>query len=149
MRTDPDPESRASTSRLGDLYAHSCIIHRQHVVLAVSERTLLPVVLPATPSSSIVPRLLDATCAMLRAIHVAESAVALERTEMAEVSVARTQNRSVLGSVNDLVRFLDAYLDGRSHHDAAMHLAEVPFRSLGWSTPRRLTAELFSAPKLP
>ena len=64
----PDEASPAVPStRLGDWYAH-LLFTRPQIVLCVSERTLLPVLIPAADAASLVPRLRDAVGTMLRAL---------------------------------------------------------------------------------
>lgn len=144
LRVEADSDLPASTGPLGDWYANYVILHRQHLVLAVSEKTLLPVVLPAAPLSTLVPRLVDSIVEMLRAVGVTEEQVEAERVEMKNVTLARTASRSVLGSMNDFTAMLDPHLEGRTPLQAALMLAESPCKPIGWANPGKRTREVFS-----
>jgi hypothetical protein len=135
MKASADPEPPVSTGRLGDWYAHYVTVHRQHVVLAVSERTLLPVVLPAAPISTLIPRLAESVADVLHALGIPDVEVEGEMKEMRDVTLGKTENRSVVGSTNDFVRLLDPYLDDRTPMEAALKLAEVPCKPIGWANP--------------
>src|SRR5262249_43825383 len=74
--TEGAPSTPPSTN-LGDWYAH-LLFTRPQVVLCVSERTLLPVLIPARDGSLLVRRLREAVRQMLRALRVPEVAVAAE-----------------------------------------------------------------------
>jgi hypothetical protein len=50
--------------------------------------------------------------------------------------------------MNDFVRMLDAFLDGRPLVEVALQLAEAPCGPLGMECPRRATLALFTAPSL-
>ena len=58
LKANPRTEPDAPSAKLGDWYAQVTALHRRHVVLAVSERTLLPVLLPLAPSATLIPRFL-------------------------------------------------------------------------------------------
>jgi hypothetical protein len=57
MKVAPLVACPEPTTHLGDWYANLIHVGRQQLVLAVSEKTLLPVVVPAAPNSTLVPRL--------------------------------------------------------------------------------------------
>jgi hypothetical protein len=63
--------SAPPSTRLGDWYAH-LLFTRPQLVLCVSDRTLLPVLVPARESRLLVPRLREAVAQMLGALGVAE-----------------------------------------------------------------------------
>jgi hypothetical protein len=87
----------APTTRLGDWYANLVHVGRMQLVLAVSDRTFLPLVLPAAPSAALVPRLCAGIEEMLRALGIAELDVEKERAAMHDVVYAKTANRQVTG----------------------------------------------------
>jgi hypothetical protein len=137
-----------STTRLGDWYANVIVIRRQHIVLAVSGVTLLPVLVPAAPYKTMIPRIAEAAGQVLRALTIAEDKVAAEEKAMREAIMATTNNRRVLGSMNDFANMLEAYLDDRSLTEVALHLAESPCSPIGMKSPRDATLALFSTPTL-
>lgn len=138
----------SSTTKLGDWTANIVIIHRQHLVLAVSNVTLLPVLLPIAPSKTLIPRLTDAVGSVLRVLGIDQQRIVSELAAMGHCIVTGTNDRRVLGSMNDFVRMLDAYLDGRPLVEVALCLAEAPCSPLGMASPRRTTTALFTAPAL-
>jgi hypothetical protein len=75
------------TTRFGDWYANLLFRPGGQVVLFVNERSLLPVLVPATPSSSLVSRFLEATVDVLRRRGVSAAAIKAERREMGEVRI--------------------------------------------------------------
>jgi hypothetical protein len=141
-------EPPKSTTRLGDWYANVLVIRRQHVVLAVSGVTLLPVLVLAAPYKTMVPRIAEAAGQVLRALKIAEDKIAAEEEAMREAIMTTTNDRRVLGSMNDFANMLDAYLDDRSLTEVALHLSDSPCSPLGMNNPREATLALFSAPGL-
>ena len=141
-------EPPKSTTRLGDWFANVIVVHRQHVVLAVSGVTLLPVLVPAAPYKTMIPRIAEAAGQILRALKIGEDKVAAEEETMRDAVMATTNNRRVLGSMNDFANMLDAYLDDRSLTEVALHLSDSPCSPLGMNNPREATLALFSAPGL-
>jgi hypothetical protein len=57
--------------------------------------------------------------------------------------VAPTNDRRVLGSINDFDRMLEAYLDGRPLVEVALHLSEAPCGPIAMESPGRATIALF------
>ena len=66
------------STKLGDWYAH-LLFSRPRVVLCVSERTLLPVLIPARDARLLVQRLRDVVGQMLVELGIADAAVESER----------------------------------------------------------------------
>jgi hypothetical protein len=122
---------------LGDWYANL-------LVLCVSERTLLPVLVPAKDIAGLPTRLAIAVGDMLRAIGVPETEVIRELRQMVDWRIAKTASRQVLGSMNDFAWM--AEVDPRetmSLLDRALLLAESPCKPIGMQDPRRATVALF------
>jgi hypothetical protein len=136
----------SSTTRLGDWTANFVIVNRQHLVLAVSNVTLLPVLLPLSPAKTLIARLTDAVGGVLGALGIDSKKIAAELAAMSECTVTGTNDRRVLGSMNDFVRMLD--LDGRPLVELALQLAEAPCGPLEMEAPRRATLALFGTPAL-
>src|SRR4051812_33902455 len=105
VTTDPT----ASTALLGDWYANMLFSRPQQLVLCVSERALLPIVLPAKQLQSLVPRLALAVGEVLLQLGVNPTLVQTEQNEMRSFAYGRTQNRRVLGSLNDFIFMLAHY----------------------------------------
>jgi hypothetical protein len=145
MKASPNAEPSSPSSRLGDWYAHTFIIRRTHYVLAVSERTLLPVVISASPIKMLVPRFLDGACDVMRAIGVQEDQLTRERGGMDDVAIGRTENRQVLGTINDFGRMLEVYLEGDTCIGASLRLAEAPCGPIQMESPRERTLHLLGS----
>ncbi len=136
----------APSTRLGDWYANLLFTRPAQLVLCVSERTLLPVLVPARELDTLLPRFGRAVCDVLHAIGVPEQAVRDEERLMADVAIGKTTSRRVLGSMNDFARIVDVFLEGStSLLDISLRLAETPCSPLEMDSPRRRTVALFSA----
>jgi hypothetical protein len=149
-RTVPLPEQKEleSTTKLGDWTANVLITRQQHVVLAVSNVTLLPVLLPISPASTVLARIPAAIADVLRALGLAERKVAAEVRAMSAYAVTVTNDRRVLGSMNDFGRMIDSYLDHRSFVEVALLLAQAPCSPIGMASPRDATMARFAAREL-
>ncbi len=145
LKMAPQERPPASTTRLGDWYVNLLGAPSSQFILCVSERTLLPVILPAEDGASLSLRLALALGEVLREIGVSEDMTAAELGQMTEVSVAKTANRRVLGSMSDFAYLLDAYKQGgRSLLDVSLRLAEAPCGLIGMESPKHATLELFA-----
>ena len=106
MAHDAEP-----TTLLGDWYANLVHIGRLQLVLAVSERTLLPVVVSAAPMSTLVPRLRTGIGDMLDVLCIPKKEVDDEIGKMAQVAVGRTANRQVTGILVEFGQALEFYVE--------------------------------------
>jgi hypothetical protein len=75
MKAAPGESPPSSTGRLGDWYASLLVVHSAHLVLCLSERTLLPVIVPAKDIATLPTRLPLAVGEILQAIGVAEAGI--------------------------------------------------------------------------
>ena len=140
-----DRDLPESTTRMGDWTANLVIIGRQRLLLAVNNGTLLPVLLPLAPSKTFLPRFTEAVGEMLMALGIGRQKVMAEMSAMSEAILAGTNDRRVLGTMNDFGRMLDFYLDARPLVEVALHLAEAPCGPLKMGKPRDAARELFAA----
>jgi hypothetical protein len=124
--TSQDATPSRSTTALGDWTANMVILNRQQLVVAVSGRTLLPVILPLAPAKTLPARFPAAVGDVLLRLMFDPMLVAAEMSAMAECFVDRTNDRRVLGSLNEFIFMLEWYLDGRPLVDVALHLAKTP-----------------------
>ena len=144
LKTPLEQNPPASTGQLGDCYANLLIIQRQHLLLLVSERTLLPVLIPAKDLASFPERLPAAFAEILGSIGIPDGKIQTEMFGMAAWSFAKTANRQVLGSMNDFANMLEAYMDdGAPLQQQALRLARCPCGPLGMDNPISATATLF------
>ena len=95
-----------STTRLGDWYAIDLSLGRHRLVVSVSELSRLAVVMNAAPYASIPERLPAAVSKVLHHIGAAPQVIEREIAEMGTIAVAKTRNRSVVGTMNEYVHYL-------------------------------------------
>lgn len=138
-------EPTPSTTRLGDWTANLFIIRRQQIVLAVNNTTLFPVLLPLAPNTTFISRFVEAAGETLIAIGVDRKEALSEMAAMNDCVVAPTNDRRVLGAINDFGRMLEVYLDGRPLPEVALHLAEAPCGPIGMERPNDVAREVFRA----
>jgi hypothetical protein len=97
------------------------------VVLAVSGVTLLPVLVPAAPYKTMIARFAVGAGRVLRILKIEEAKVVAEEHAMRDCVVTTTNDRRVLGSINDFAWMTDGYVaDAESLHEVALKLAESP-----------------------
>jgi hypothetical protein len=144
LHQTPVEEAPTSSTVLGDWYANVLWVYRKPLVLAVSARTLLPVLVPAREPVSLGPRLAEALGHMLAALGIPAQRVEEEQRHMARIAFARTNSRQILGTLNDFDRMLDP-APGQSLLSAALQLAKAPCGPIGMESPDRMTVNLFNA----
>jgi hypothetical protein len=132
-----------STTALGDWYANA-LLWRPQVVLLVNERTLLPVFLPLAPAATLADRIPEAIASVLRRHGVSESFLATEREAMDEIRFAPTNNRSVLGVMNEYALHgeLRSKLDGTDLDDLSLVSSQLILGPLQHGTARDELAAL-------
>ena len=142
LHQTPAEDAPGSSTVLGDWYANIPWVYRKPLVLAVSARTLLPVLVPARDPASLGPRLAAALGHVLAALRIPAHRVEEEQRHMAQIAFARTISRQILGTMNDFDRMLDP-APGQSLISAALQLAESPCGPIGMESPDRVTVNLF------
>jgi hypothetical protein len=136
----------APTTRLGDWYANLLFRPGGQVVLFVNERSLLPVLVPASPASTLVERFQAAAGAILVRVGVPASVVEHELREMVDVRIGKTASRQVLGSMTDFAYLMDAYRrDPLDLEAIAMRLAATPCSPIGMQHPADVALEMLRA----
>ncbi len=149
--TDAGGTGRTPTTVLGDWYAHVLVTRPHHLVLCVSERTLLPVVVLAKAADRLPSRLVESLVPVLQRVGVEDAAVQYELAEMGACSVGRTASRSVVGSMNEVLFFLQISLDRHPQYsllEHAMYLARIPLKGCEGNYPDRATIALFQSAAL-
>jgi hypothetical protein len=129
-----------SRGHLGDWYANVWF-WRPQVAVFVNERSLVPVLLPLAPASTVLARFPSVFAQVAGHLGVPDTAIRGELTAMNDQTLAKTVSRSVLGTMNEFGHLADNY---RWMHDdvdlieLALWLSEVPCRPLfaGEGTPR-------------
>ena len=100
-RIDPDLDSDTA---LGDWYVNRFVIDRRPLLLLVSSLSLLPIVVPARDVRSLPSRLAQLVADRLTRLQVRSSLIQQEVDAMNPVVVARTTDRSVVGTMVDFAR---------------------------------------------
>lgn len=138
---DAGRDAPTSTTRLGDWFANYVIVERQHLALAVSRSTLLPVLAPAAPLRTLTQRLPLLVAEMLYELGIPTATIESELDAMRECMIARTDDRRVLGSMNDFVHLLH-HVPLDQLQPAALELARAPCGPIGMESPERLTRRI-------
>jgi len=112
MRVDrtPEPPGQA-VNALGHWYANVLTLNRTPLVVAISERSLLSVVLTGAPFSSLATRFPHALAQLLQALGVPEDQVAAEVACMFPLTIAATASRKLLGCLNQYAFELSVHLE--------------------------------------
>ncbi|MCL4368933.1 MAG: hypothetical protein M1337_07180, partial [Actinobacteria bacterium] len=128
-----------STTILGDWFAQPLSIGRRRFILLASERTRLPMLMPAREVRRLGQTFPTALAEMLLRLEIDPETIGREIAAMQEYAVAATNNRSVLGSLNDYAR-LAHHLFARDPDadplEVALWLSDVPAGPLGYKAPR-------------
>lgn len=136
----------APTTLLGDWYANVLVTRPQPLVLRVSERTLLPVIVPAKSVGALPALLLEALPPILAALAIPAASMQAECDHMREHRIGRTASKRLLGSLNELMFLLEHSLHdhpGWSHLEHSLRLAQTPCRLVERSAADRATQALF------
>ena len=138
------PAPPASTA-LGNWYA-TVLFWKPQVALLVNERTLLPVLMPLAPVATLTQRFPDTLNAILNQYGASAAFVANEIGAMSEVTVIKTANRSVVGTMNEFSflaeHYRDATIDTFDLIGLAMRLGRTPCGAVGYSRPAQLIKAL-------
>lgn len=148
LKAEPVTDPSQADTVLGDWCANLVRVGRTQVALAVSERTLLPVVIPAKEGRTLVQRLAQALDPMLMSLGIPAQEVAAECRAMQQFAIGKTTNRRVLGSLNDLAFQLEVGLvnwPDRSMQDHSLWLAKTPMKVIEYGAPDQATAAAFAA----
>jgi hypothetical protein len=139
-----------STTRLGDWYGNILHIGRRQHLLFISEHSRLPVVIPIREAKPFETVFLDAVCDVLAAVCIGVEDIADERLRMSEISFGRTNNRSLLGTLNDfafMAQHGNANRDEPESPEELMRfLAQTPILPLKGASPIELTHAAFERP---
>jgi hypothetical protein len=144
LKVEVVEEPPPSSGVLGDWYCNFAIIQKQHILLCVSQKTLLPIILSAKDLASFPTRLRHELGEVLAQIGVSPEKIATELSSMESVLISKTASRQILGSMNDFLHMLDAYLNlGTPLTQMTWRLGEAPCSPINMSTPLIETARIF------
>ena len=144
--TDP---AVAPTTALGNWYA-TALFWQPQVALLVNETTLIPVLMPLAPASTLIHRFPEALGTTLRAHGIDQAFIDRELAAMSEGRYAKTASRSVVGVMNEWAYFSNAYRGDRRADDLvtlALEVSQVPcgpLRNRHGSADRELQATIAS-----
>ncbi len=138
---DPEP----STTVLGDWYANIVYVDRRPLVLAISEKSLLPLLVPARDLDQLPDHLMRALVERIQRMGLPDTVIRQEMSRMEPVFYGKTANRSVLGSMNDFAYILKTM--PRIHPDWGLvdmmdSLGDTPCSPLGYQFPSEKAEEL-------
>ena len=146
----PEPSDTA----LGNWYA-TAIFWKPQVALLVSERTLLPVLMPLAPAATLARRFPAQLALVLKEHNVPSEFIAQEIWRMDQVRYAKTANRSVVGISNEFVKHAEFWLAAYAYEKGddedllaiSAKLAETPCSPLykGPVSPDKALHELVKA----
>lgn len=122
-----------SDTVFGSWYA-TALFWKSQIALLVSERTLLPVLMPLAPAATLARRFPAQLALVLKEHGIAADFIAQEVWRMGSVHYAKTTNRSVVGILNEFLRqaefWLGAYGYEKGDNDDLLaisaKLAETP-----------------------
>lgn len=121
-------------------------INNQQLLLCTREKTLLPIVVQANEIATFPVRLTRKLEAVLRLAGIPEEKIEQELEEMKQVVFTKTASRTVLGSMSDFKKHLEAvFVPGSNPEEAVRFLGETPCGPLGMSTPIETTKRIFEA----
>jgi hypothetical protein len=144
------PSSPPTTAALGNWYA-TALFWKPHVALLVNERTLLPVLIALAPAATLTARFTDYLATILAEHGVNQKFITTEVAAMSEVSMAKTANRSVVGTMNEFAFLAEGYREHMETTDLvalAMRLADTPCGAIKHNSPDRLLKELIGSTRL-
>jgi len=109
----PDPESEpTSDGRLGEWYANvkSLPFRGKSVVIFFNVNTYITIFVTGNGTRKMLPEFVDRTGRLLQRLGVPQHLIEQETDAMQEIRLLKTDSRSILGSMNDIVHHLDAHI---------------------------------------
>ena len=143
FRLEPEDNPPEPSNVLGDWYVNLLNVGPHRLVLCVSERSLLPVILPAR-NAEFPGNFPSYLLPILRAISIPAALAAIEADRAMEYTVARTENRRVLGVMNDFAHMAKYFPTDKSSFEASLWLSETPSKPIDYDSPAMRTRKLFS-----
>jgi hypothetical protein len=139
-----EPEPPAPTTMLGDWYANVVTVAGKPFVLAVSERTFLPLVVPLREARTLRRRVQEQAAEVLLRLRVPQARFEHEVEQMSDAVLGRTASRRVVGVLVDFAYQLQARADRTDALIAlSLRLGETPCGPLKMESPERVTRALF------
>lgn len=140
----PSSEVVEASTVLGDWYANLLHLRPRQLVLAMNERSLLCVLVPAAPLGSLGERLRAEVSGLLTDIGVPGGQVAAELMAMEPMAIGATASRAVLGCMTDAVfQLAHRRAPGVSLRDLGLQLADNIYSLTDYQKPRHRARDLF------
>ena len=145
VTADPPPP----TTLLGDWYGNVLNIGHQRFVMFISERSLLPLVMPLRERHMLLRSFKKRLAFLLVRLDIDAHFVSAELDRMDTFAIAPTANRSVLGSLNDFIYMAKNYIfyDGLDLTELALSLADTPCNPIDYQFPNELASALLAKTK--
>lgn len=118
------------------------------MVLAVSERSLLSIVLPGAPFNTLITRMPVAVAQLLQTLGVPANQVAMEIAATSPLLIASTANRRVLGCLNQYAFELSVHFEQEPYApllERELWLSENISSTIRYAAPREVALELLAA----
>lgn len=149
----PEPEDVEPTSALGDWYANLVFMPKGWpLILITNERSLLSVVL--RHDADVIAEFKQRVIALLHRLEIPKAAIERETFHLQQIGVGKTNNRRVLGSMNDAVLQIEVRLFDNPRGPVTLQqceddLAENLYSMLKYEHPTDVARELLGAPPRP
>jgi hypothetical protein len=143
VKGPPAADEQESSTALGDWFANA-LFWRPQVALLVSRRTLLPVFMELAPAATLLERAPAAIESVLHRHGVDETFLAAERKAMSEARIAPTNDRRVVGVMNEFA-FHGEWLFKEGQHDLealSLRMSSLIIGKLDEGSPDRALAAL-------
>ncbi len=135
------------TTQLGDWYGNVLFIRHHRLMMFVSDRSLLPVIVPIRERQNLLINFRARLSTLLLQLGVEERSVSHELNRMEEVVIAPTASPSVLGSMNDFTQNAKVYFQMHDDFrllDLELWLAEAPCGPLDYRSPNQIAPALLA-----
>jgi hypothetical protein len=131
-------------SALGNWYGRAIFVRPVQLVLCTNERSLLSVVIPLSPVTTLVDRFRSAAIDRINQIPISSELLAKECSALEDIRVGRAKSRSVISAMNHLTYGVESWLAYPQPNDLehlGLTLCNTPISSISTHWPW-LEAEL-------
>lgn len=145
LRVTLADDALPSAGSLGDWYANALNVGPSRNVLCLSERTLLPVILPSR-KSHFPGRFSNYLEEVLRHLEIPDQLVDRELRATSQAVFAKTKSRALLGSLNDFIFNASVLIEhGATPFEANLRLTEMPSKVIGYGFPSEAAREAIAS----
>ncbi|MBN2041114.1 MAG: hypothetical protein JW864_13810 [Spirochaetes bacterium] len=117
LRVSELEDENISTNLLGPWFANYFNISRKQYAIFTNERTVLSVVIPMKEISTLISRFIVELRRLLEAIGIPEQLINSELEQLKNIKFGRTNNRKLLGNMNDLTNGAYAWFGSPDNND--------------------------------